>query len=163
MRANYRYCLIVLLFLYSCVETLPDEELTMKKTSYNGKEIRVDGYYKGSIANYNTYSNLIFYSNGVLLSFDYIKSNENKLQNFSFIENIRTRKSNWGLFQITRDTVFIQVWRLNDYIYQNIIFNYKCVIKNDTTLFRIYNNGDTTKYNFNKFSPKPDSTNVFIK
>jgi len=163
MRANYRYCLIVFLFLWSCIKPLPDEELTMKKTPYIGTEIQMDGYYSVFDKDYNQYSNLIFYSNGILLSFSYSKEYADFYRDKKIINLIRDTKERWNLYQISNDSIAIQGWTLNNN-YQYVIKNIKAKIINDTTIsLKSVKNESWISYHFKRFSPKPDSTNVFIK
>jgi hypothetical protein len=160
---------ILILFtivLYSCVRTLPDEELTMIRTPYTAKEFRLDGCYISGdkqITNYCTYS--FFYKNGVNLSFSDSWNIENINQFPAGIDNIRKEKVFWGVFQLENNTIHVQSWKENgsDFVRQYILDNYTYTIINDTTLFYENSKGYKTNFYFKKFSPKPDSTNVFIK
>jgi len=154
---------LIIPFVYSCIETLSDEELTITRTHYYGKEFRLDGYYTGLVPGQSVYYNYIFfYSNGVTyyLGHTFVEDiNQIKID----VESSRKNKSSWGIFHVKNDTIAIQGWRLRDDVYQNLLINYQYKIINDTTLFYKDSRGDTTCYYFRRFSPKPDSTNVFIK
>jgi len=162
MKARLIFFLIIS-FVYSCIETLPDEKLTITRTPYSGKEFRLDGYYTGLVPGQSIFFNYIFfYTNGVTFYFGHTFIDDiNKIK--EDVESARKHKSYWGIFQVENDTVAIQGWRLRDDVYQNLLINFQYIIINDSTLFYNDSRGDTTSYYFRKFSPKPDSTNVFIK
>jgi len=167
---NMKTKLILALFIpffYSCIETLPDEELTMIRTPYNGKEIRLDGYYSGlnyQSGNTTYIQYMFFYSNGIMYtSFGYDSNIKDIDKIVSLMDKDRNIKRHWAIFQVKKDTITIQGWRLRDYVYQNYAYNYRYKIINDTTLFYENSLGVTTKFYFKKYSPKLDSTNVFIK
>ena len=150
------------IILCSCVKTLPDEELTMTKTSYNGKEIRLDGCYVSEPGELKNYEYVFFYSNGVV----FIWGDLLYLQNLEqFTGGVKyNRKSNWGLFNVKTNTIEVQKWKMSDVAIQFLVQKRLYKIINDSTLScDILNNGYTKRYTFRKFSPKPDSTNVFIK
>lgn len=149
--------------LQSCNQTLPDEELSMTRIPYYGKEIRIDGYYKGlGIAQKKYLDYIFFYNNGVYFSFGYTDvDNINKIEDI--VNRSRVHKDNWGVFQILDTLVNIQRWTQNAGTTQNIVLHFQYIVIDDTTLFYKGLSGDTTRYHFVKFSPKPDSTNVFIK
>jgi hypothetical protein len=149
--------------LQSCNKTLPDEELSMTRIPYYGKEIRIDGYYKGlGIAQKKYLDYIFFYNNGVYFSFGYTDvDNINKIEDI--VNRSRVHKDNWGVFQILDTLVNIQRWTQNAGTTQNIVLHFQYIVIDDTTLFYKGLSGDTTRYHFVKFSPKPDSTNVFIK
>jgi hypothetical protein len=161
---TYLFLFVFALLAYSCIGTLPDEELTIKRTSYYGNEIRLDGYYFEFLPSYNTYSNLIFYRNGVMMSFDYTSKIKDFYNNNKYVESVKKDKDSWGIYIVRNDSIIVQEWYLNpNNIVQFKVSNYKLKILNDTTLFIGTQNGDSAIYHFKQFSPKPDSTNVFIK
>ncbi len=164
MKTSYIIFIVLFITFMSCtVQTLPDEELTMTKAPNNGKEIRTDGYFTGLGLTQTMYYNyLFFYKNGTYFSF----SNslvDNLSQIRAEIEHFKTIKGSWGLYQVNNNIINIQRWRQSVEYYQFILNNYQYKIINDTTIFYSDKSGDTTRYNFIKYSPKPDSTNVFIK
>ena len=164
MKTKFISIILLLVLFCSCIKTLPDEKLTIIRTPYIGNEIRLDGYYFEFLPGYNTYSNLIFYRNGVLMSFDYTNKIEDFYNNNKYLESVRKDKDSWGVFIVKNDTVIVQEWYSNpNYIIQYLTSNYKLKILNDTTLYIGTQNGNSATYHFKKFSPKPDSTNVFIK
>jgi len=164
MKSNFIF--IFIFILQACVRTLPDEELTMTRTPYAGKEIRLDGYYTGAAPGQSKYYDYkFFYSNGVLFSFATIPDVDIK-KHLSQYNNIgRDSKTCWQIFQVENNVINVQGWTENgsDFIRQYVLKNDSYTIINDTTLFYENSKGYKTNYYFKKFSPKPDSTNVFIK
>jgi len=158
---NSKLIIFFSLIFCSCVRTLPDEELTMTRIAYNGKEIRLDGYYTGAQPNQNKYFDYIFfYTNGVVFSFGNLPD-----INLSQYLGGSTRKPDWSVFQIKNNVINLQGWTENgsDFVRQYVLKDDSYTIINDTTLFYETSKGYKTTYHFKKFSPKPDSTNVFIK
>jgi len=162
MKTKYFSLLLLIPLLYSCFIKLPDEELTMTRTPYNGKEIRLDGCYFEKEPGYEKYGNyLFFYSNGLML---YIGDtiNINTISQFSGgIKNMTNYKQQWHIFQIENKTINIQGWTevVGTFSGYLAVHNEIYTILNDTTV----STEDSRIYYFKKFSPKPDSTNVFIK
>ena len=158
---------ILIPFFYSCIGTLPDEELTMFRTPYNGKEIRLDGYYSGlnyQSGNTTYIQYMFFYSNGILYtSFGYNNDITDINEIIKLMDKDRKDKREWAVFKVSGDSIIMQGWRLRDDVYQNYAYNYRYKIINDTTLYYEDSWGSTKSYYFKKFSPKPDSANVFIK
>jgi hypothetical protein len=156
---------LFVLLVCSCVGELPDEELTMIKTPYTGKAIRMDGCYVSDPYELNVYCGYcFFYSNGVYFALS-DKLNISNINNFtSGIDNRRNDKSSWGLFQIGNNSIKVQVWKMSDVSPQFIVQNRTYKIINDSTLFSdVLSNGDITYYHFKHFTLRPDSTNLFIK
>jgi len=168
MKTKFISVILFLVFLAlvgSCKRTLPDEEFTLIKTPYNGSVIHMNGCYISDQYELNDYCGYcFFYSNGVYFALS-DKLNIKNIFNFTGgIDNRRSDKSSWGLFQISNDTIKVQVWKMSDVSTQFIVQNRIYKIINDTTLsIDILNDGDINYFHFKKFTPKPDSTNVFIK
>jgi hypothetical protein len=91
------------------------EELTVSRIPYNGKEIRTDGYFTSSLDKNNTYSDFVFYKNGVAFSFRY--SNKIKdyyhdsINNERYIDDVNRIRQCCSVYQIANDTIYIQGWR----------------------------------------------------
>lgn len=158
-----------------CGKWNKDEELTLAKQPYNGNSLRLDGYYY-FLQNGNVYSSYFFYRNGVVIngeaadpnSPDPIAFMDTVFSSESFADQIKRGKTRWGVFQIQGDSIVFERWLLSEgglpigRFYGNII--------NDTTFIitkrehpysgKEYQQNDL--YHFHAFSPKPDSTNVFI-
>ena len=108
MKTKFISIILLLVLFCSCIKTLPDEKLTIIRTPYIGNEIRLDGYYFEFLPSYNTYSNLIFYRNGVMMSFDYTNKIEDFYNNNKYLESVRKDKDSWGVFIVKNDTVIVQ-------------------------------------------------------
>jgi len=162
MKSNIILILIALV-LYSCVRSIPDEELTMARTPYTGKEIRLDGYFTGVSPGQDKYYDYIFfYSNGVAFSFGNLRDIDLNL----YLKG-NAGKTYWSIFRVENNTIHVQGWiNLGSGFFgvsQLTVEDKYYIILNDTTLYYDASNGYKTKYYFKKFSSKPDSTNVFIK
>jgi len=154
---------LIIISMCSCLRTLPDEELTMIRTTNNGTDIKINGWYKGERIYNNRCEYVFFYSNGVFLEFADLENIENTNQFTGGIDNIRKNKGVWGVYQIQNNLIHVQRWTSNDAAIQFVVANWTYNIMNDTTLFADFSNGDVRSYHFKRFYPKPDSTNVFIK
>lgn len=158
-------CLLYIL-AFSCCE---DEDLTIKKTAYTGDEIRLGGCYYGiniTDSNYATY--MFFYQDGVMLSFRDI-SDITSLNQFMYLDDIRKEKTMWSVFSINDSVITTQGWGQPWGHGRPLVTDYGKIINDTTILWYKQENTRTGTYeynsvvNFRKFSPKPDSTNVFIK
>lgn len=151
MKSNL-YIIIILVSFYSC--TSWEDDMINKRTPYTGKEFRIDGcYYKQNLN--GSYSFRFFYSNGVLLSFydscDITTKKQLKLNSNKY----------WSIFKVKGNTITETYWEEAN-MFQISLYDRYYEIVNDTTLlftYKTYNN----YFRFKKFSPKPDSTNIFIK
>jgi hypothetical protein len=167
MKTKFVSISLFLLFINSCTSSHPDEEFTMTRSPYSGKEIRLDGCYiseSGEQANYCAYK--FFYSNGIVFSLGDLPNIDNTNQFTGGIDSARKNKYFWGVFQIENNTITVQQWRFSnsEFIYQLIVKNEYYKIINDTILSIDYlGDGDITNFHFKRFMPRPDSTNVFIK
>jgi len=179
MKKLILFCFLLFLSYFSCQKLITYKEFVLAKTPYTGNELRIDGYYyryyecsKGS----NCIDVRCFYRNGILLDMggaalslketdEYIRSR--------FIEGSthpNYEYSKWGLFIVDGQIIkFEQYYATDDITKWTYIREGK--ILNDTT-FHITvsyrSNGSERRdidefYHFRQFSPKPDSTNNFIK
>jgi len=164
MKTKLITVVLIIISMCSCLRTLPDEVFSMMQIPYNGKEIRLDGcYVSDKVFNKRCEYNF-FYSDGVLFVFSDLVNIENISQFTGGIDDMRKYKSCWGLFQVENNIIKAQRWKSSDDAVQSIVQNRTYKIINDTTLsIDILNDGDINYYHFKKFTPKPDSTNVFIK
>lgn len=156
-------------------------DLQMTRSPYTGNELRIDGYYY-SDWQYKQHpeegarSLTIFYRNGVCIhtlvhveSPDTLKFLENNvILNDEFMSSLRSRPVCIGVFQIDGQELEFETWT-KDWDY--ITFSHYGKILNDTTFFlSTWKNNQTgtsyaenSTYHFKPFSPKPDSTCVYIK
>ncbi|MDR1153883.1 MAG: hypothetical protein LBL04_04160 [Bacteroidales bacterium] len=156
-----------------------DDRLTLEKIDYNGKELRIDGYYRrydyaGKEKKLHGVTPYILYSNGVILGdvgvpIDRVSEMEECFRNGFYVNN--AKKYYWGVFQINGIQIKYEKWVPSDGPFSTFI--YEGVILNDTTFIinKYYRMKDIDKksptevnweYHFKQFSPKPDSTNRFI-
>lgn len=148
-----------------------DDFLTIPKTPYTGDELRTDGYYyekwDGKI-----YSISFFYKDGVFLDIGGRKE-ENEVNDYiSEVSSAELPKGFWGAFLSEEKKLTIEKFVGSEKGYE--VYRYEIEIANDNS-FVLYEssrmkNGIKTnsrhierKYYFKPFSPKPDSTNNFIK
>lgn len=152
------------------------EELTLPKQSYNGSELRIDGYY---YLKYYPSENEIYYStyflfqNGIILYGGAVKETElSRLENdfisYEWINTVRKHRDFWGVFNIKDDKILFERWYPNSP--QPVPYIREGKILNDTTfhITVLYRPDGSERselndiYHFKQFSPKPDSTNNFI-
>jgi hypothetical protein len=158
--------LIVMLVLAAC----RDDELLLQRQPYIGNQLRIDGYYycqedNGTIVEY-------LYRNGIILSayhFSTTNLNEVETKMLTEYDILKQDKSRWGVFIIYGNNIEYSAWSTS---VGGGLPAFKCIgtIDNDTT-FRIIKsiNSDGKEFDYNQiwhfrqFSPKPDSTNNFIR
>jgi hypothetical protein len=173
--------LILLTILYGCDKDFmgklfgKNEELSFVRTNYNGNELRTDGYYYCRQSGNGTFSFDIqfFYKDGVFLSekftSDYkdLSAIENEIKSVRFKQFIKKRQNVWGLFSINFTEIYYE--KLYFGPFQAYIDSGKII--NDSTFVILkrkssYHTDETTMqdtFQLKQFSPKPDSTNNFIK
>ena len=166
--------LIVVLFSFSCKEWFEDEDFSLTREEYSGDEIRTDGYY---YYYYNQNSSLtfitIFYRNGIVI--DNIGGGtlleiEQSLSNGELYQNATKIKDVWGIYRVEDNRIMIEtIVAMGGF--SRIAYTDYGKILNDTTIHfykhkesykNVFENMNDTLH-FKQFSPKPDSTNVFIK
>jgi len=146
----------------------------MKKTPYFGEELRIDGYYYSTIE-YDKYIDVaVFYRNGFCINTlvepvnqDTLSYIENDiLLNDAYINKLKNAPGHIGVFQIMYPDIQFEVW-----VFRTDPTSSFGSIINDTTFIinkRVDNRTKKTTsvnltYRFKEFSPKPDSTNVYVK
>ncbi len=152
---------ISLLIIISLLGSCSDEELTMKRTPYSGSEIQTNGYYYYFYTN-NSSPPIIFtevfmlYKNGFIF-WDVI----NDTHDLTILEQIMSQRYNstqnfkhkWGVFHVSNNQLISERWMQSEGGWL-VVDKYSYSIQNDSTL--IFENG--TKYHFQSFASKPDST-----
>jgi hypothetical protein len=164
----------MILMFSGCIKD--DDELTIFKTPFNDNTLKTNGYY---YRNWNVNSRsmvdiFFLYKDGVLLygsTNDSISVNavEEMFRSGEYYNNSFDRKYNWGAFIIQGDSIFIERWYPSSRPYW--AYRQSGIILNDSTyrLTGIVRVDGTEEdeidrtYHFKQFSPKPDSTNSFIK
>jgi len=159
------------IFLSCCDLLFPDEKLSMQRRDYNGNELRIDGYYYYFTQN----STIVYflYKNGIILcahSYSSHDLNAIEIEMVKIYPEIRKLKDGWGVFLVNDSKIEYEIWNAPTG-FSLPIMRRNGIIENDTT-FRITETyfSDIKKtdykelvYRFKQFSPKPDSTNIFIK
>lgn len=168
---------IAAVMLFSCASCEKEfHKLNMAKTPYTGNELRIDGYYFSNLTSAEDMGLAVFYRDGVCINVftrieghDTLSFIENDiLLNESVISTFMNTPTNIGVFQINAESIEFETWEAGRDI---ITFSNYGEILNDTTfLITKQVNNDSGKsyseyltYRFRQFSPKPDSTNNFIR
>ena len=156
------------LFLQCCLEK--DDELP-KAIPYKGNQLIMNGYYYQVTYNNEIYRPFIMYSNGILLDIGGYGNTMEEMDKYimrNYVQDTwyKRNKYKWGVFFIEDNTIRIHSLS-QDYPHRGRV--QEGVILNDMT-FKItkFSSGSRVKecndtYHFRQFSPKPDSTNVYIK
>lgn len=173
---KYKILFLMLIFLNSCCDSwlYPDDELSIKRMDYTGNELRIEGYYY--YGNNGIYYDIYFlYHNGIILycggshSNSELKELEIEFASGYYYNFIKNTKYHWGAFKIENNLIQFERW----FPYEGglPVCNRSGVILNDST-FHITKamRADGTEqqvldetFHFKRFSPKPDSTNKFVK
>ena len=161
--------LTIMLFLQGCLFLEKDEILPNAKP-YTGNQLRMNGYYYRIASHNNVISHpLILYSNGVVLyassgAGNTIEEMDEIVRKY-YVEGTRIRNNKyvWGVFFIDSNQTIRMHFLYQDYPHREYVD--EGVILNDTTfhITKSSNGNRNDMYHFRQFSPKPDSTNVFIK
>ncbi len=160
---------LLLIFGYSCKKTDKDDKLSLELNNYNTNEILIDGYYYTVLENFEgvIYNRFAFYRNGIVRYLGSTKS----LQEINF--GPVDAKDAWGVFQIYSNEIKFEKWYpssggpLKAYIRAGNILNDTTFVITES--YRMHKGKKTEEkvrnetYHFRQFSPKPDSTNSFIK
>lgn len=167
--------LIVVLSSFSCKDWFEDEDFSLTREEYSGEEIRIDGYYYNYFTQGSDLASItIFYRNGIVIDGigggSTLVEFENKFSNGSFYQNITKVKDVWGLYRVEDKLIMIErIVAMGGF--NRIAYTDYGEILNDTTIHfykhkesykNVFENRNDTLH-FKQFSPKPDSTNVFIK
>ena len=174
MRSKSKVLILVLLsistiIIDSCECFFSDEKLTIQRKDYSGDELKTGGYYTNNYYDYGTF----LYRNGIVMKIPGKENNyaEDRFLDEDLIKHVKRYKDYWAVFEINNDNIIIQGWGPGDGSLTNglpVITQYGKIL-NDTTfvLTKHEKGGKTTDinhvYSFHEFSPKPDSTNHFIK
>ena len=165
--------LVIVVFYCVCCA----DKLRLTKTPFTGDQLKIDGYYYNHLEGGKYYYPLILYSNGIILSGGgklCLKSVEDSFLDKKWIENVKNYQTWWGIFRIEGNSIKIETWYHSSSWWHIPACIESGKIINDTTFVltsverssQFWSKGSTKKneiYHFRKFSPKPDSTNRFIK
>lgn len=171
------FVVVVTILLFSSCENFlkwKPAKLQLEKLNYTGNELRIDGYYYEEIENpeVGLYSQAyFFYHDGVVLNTagTYIDSEYQVIDSFSN----SYRRSHWGLFNIDNNIIKIEHWAVHElngwptYIREGEILNDTTFTITESYRLKRGKKKDREEvnwvYHFKQFSPKPDSTNNFVK
>lgn len=171
---NYKLLICLFLILSSC--NCDDEELQLQRMEYSGNEIKLDGYYftkhRGELEGVTTV--FFFYRNGVVHYGGGFSTNiEERIEDFKtdvYNNSIKDVKYKWGIFLINGGEIEFERWApninsggLKTEVWSGPILDDETFV---ATSYLDNYSGKTTAINdtfhFVQFSPKPDSTNMFI-
>ena len=165
---NLILSILCMLLMQCCLEK---DDVLPNAISHTGNQLKKNGYYYQITYNNEIYSPLVMYGNGVLITLGGVRSTLEEMDEYimkNYVQDTwyKKNKYNWGVFFIDDNSIRINTLS-QDYPHRGFV--QEGVILNDTT-FKItkFSSGDRVKehdeiYYFRKFSPKPDSTNVYIK
>jgi len=172
MKRIYLFISILIIISCSCDKLFPDDKLSLQRTDYTGNDLRMNGYYY-TYYNPNSTNVYFMYRNGIILrvsSFSTQNLDEIEKEMVSDYKYLYDTKSLWGIFVIDGVKIQYERWvsSTGSGLRAALSSGY---IENDTTfhITETYFNstGETRQgnevYHFKQFSPKPDSTNVYIK
>lgn len=146
------------------------EYQTLVKQKLENRQFKTEGYYIGE--KNGVYNLLAFYKDGVVRYLGSDNTNDQKINEqyiLSLKPNVKQKaRTGWGTFEITNNTIKYDMYypRADAPVYTR-----KGIILNDSTFVikSVSEEGgkksikENVIYHFRQFSPKPDSTNSFIK
>jgi hypothetical protein len=170
---------IILLFALSIL-SCKDTKLVIPKENNISQKLNLNGYYYLKSKTSEEYSSNVYflYQNGILLNIGSPKYYD-ELTISNYINNeilkfksVYKNKYYWGLYKVFDNHIEFEKWesksgpggRLKTVYYKGQILN-----NNSFKITNAYNNYQKKNYEvndiyeFRPFSPKPDSTNTFIK
>jgi hypothetical protein len=171
-KANMMLKSILMVVLISIQSCLKDDVLVMKRVDNNTEKIKLDGYFlESNKVNSTTY---FFYQNGVVIEYSSYKPEdslkiENTMRDAEILAKIKGNKDRWGVYRIEGNNIFMEKWYPSDRPLDAFLKT-GTILNDSTFVFDTSSEPDGSKketinetYRFKKFSPKPDSTNLFIK
>jgi hypothetical protein len=166
--------LFFLLFTSCLKDNIP---LSNVREDYTGDELRIDGFYYQKTPEGNINNTLyFFYRNGIKFELQMKEKVKYPIDCISEltserIESQRKRKYHWGIFKINDNAFLSEQWSTPiDGNYVHTITQTGEIVSDTTFIITKFINtagGGAANVNaswyFSPYSPKPDSTNVFIK
>jgi hypothetical protein len=165
--------LIVILTLIS-LPSCKDYSLMTKRQNYVSSNLKLDGYYyyNPTGIDSSTTVGLFLYKNGVVLDIGGIKSKD-LAQMDKYIKsayNFQKYKIGWGVLKVHKNEITYETWVPSSGGGFPTVKRTGEILSDTTFIInKIYDQSsrkteiEKTIYRFRKFSPKPDSTNNFIK
>ena len=169
--------LIIVVFLCACKTA---DKLQLTKTPFTGNQLRIDGYYCRMYEN-KCYSVYFFYRDGTLLyegcgGCDSLKLKEmeqNSFKNEKWINWVKESQISWGVYQIDGQSIKFERWYPSNYWHLPAYIKSGKILNDTTFIITSFERSSrfgtewseekNEMYHFRQFSPKPDSTNRFIK
>jgi len=160
----------------SCEKIGRDDTLTLTKHRYTGNQLRLDGYYYEEFEG-KYYSIYFIYEDGTLMYGDggFTKEefieHEKQFTNDVWINDVKNYKAYWGVFNIYNDSIAFERWHpssggpFSAYLRTGKILNDTTFVITKSVCSKNGKEGQQLNevYHFKSFSPKPDSTNNFVK
>jgi len=167
--------ILFFLILSSCMSCCREDDLLRNtREDYIGDDIRIDGFYysffQGEIHNV-----LFLYRNGVffkVISDEKKRTKPEEVQTLlteDRLERYKTHKDLWGIFIIKNNNILLDKWTWAGLGWKTTVIESGTILndtsfvitKRDNLREGIKDSNET--YYFYPYSPKPDSTNIFIK
>ena len=172
-------CLISFISCQDKASPFGVNELTLKQKYYNGNQIKLNGYwYKPNSGNSPSRQVYFLYRNGVIqggigVLDSELLTKEEEFRNGIYYSKTKESEIYWGLFEINDKSIVFEKW-YPESSYSSPTAVREGEIINDTTFlitqtyrYRRGKKVEVTKtnetYHFKELSPKPDSTNKYIK
>lgn len=172
MKLKYVYIMLIACLILEGCFLLKETSLTIPRAFNKDNSIRLNGYYAFK---YSDGIRIYFlYENGTVLYGS--STTESELANLeesykegSFYERVEDLQYYWGVYKIDGDKIQLNMWSPSDRPYRTFLKEGE--ITTDRTFRLTFVKWSTRKevseieelYEFKAFSPKPDSTNVFIE
>lgn len=169
--------LTMALIIFSSCSIMKDDMLSLERMDYTGMDIRLDGYWWKNLEGAIEPSRfvLFLYNNGIALSglsfpVDELAEKEAEYKSKIFRDAVLRSKTGWGVFSINGKDIEIEMWASSNGGPLKTVIRSGEILNDGTFVITSFLNnysGETSARNdtfyFKEFSPKPDSTNVFIK
>lgn len=170
MKTNIMVLILLLLSFLSCEKFKEsDDVLTLQRQNYFGSDLLINGIYFTVKENFegSYYQRYALYRNGIIRDLGAAIEIDSP--------DILTGNSkvDWGVFQIHSNVIKFEKWYpssggpLKAYIRAGNILNDTTFVITES--YRMHKGKKTEEkvrnetYHFRQFSPKPDSTNVYVK
>jgi hypothetical protein len=167
----------VFMFMTTCKKETVDDQLSLIREPFIGNNLHIGGYYYQKAGNSLVYDFSFFYSNGIFLNGG--GGEKSIIQAEDYIKRLliinkahQGTKIGWGVFKVEGINIKFERWYPSERPYKAYVGEGKII--NDTTFvitesYRMQKGAKTDiqpkneTYYFKQFSPKPDSTNEFVK
>ncbi len=176
MKNIFIFLLLILMNNCSKCEIFKDDELSLHKIPYIGDNLKMNGYFYQSI-NGKYFSTYFFYQNGCILAAGGLFSTKTEMDDYLIKEFVNSQsfkkyKTAWGVFIAENDVIKFERWYpgsgggLPAYVRSGHILNDTTFVITESYRMKKGKKTEVEQrnetYHFRQFSPKPDSTNVFV-